>query len=795
MVKQFISFFVLGMVLCGCLHAKTPVQFKKRLTDDWVFLRQDIGNIWEAVRPYKSGNPEEYPLWQKVTLPHCFNAQDAVDPDLNYYQGPGWYKTMLDIDNPYKDGRILLDFDGAGPKTEVYVYMTKVGDHVGGYDSWNIDITDAVNNFLKSDAAARFNGKVPLSIRCDNSRDAEMIPSDLSDFTIYGGLYRYLNLVYLPKVSVSQLRIEPTVNDDLKSAKLTVIGDFYNPLDVRSANVSITVKDPSGKVVADKKLNGITPLGNKNLLEIDLKKPVLWDVDAPRLYTCEVKVDADGESSTATEKFGFRHTKFIDKGPFHLNGRRLLLRGTHRHEDHAGVGSAMTEEQMVKEMKMMKEMGVNFIRLGHYQQSEIILNLCDELGILVWEEIPWCRGGVGGERYRSQAKRMLTNMINQHHNHPAVIIWGLGNENDWPNEFETYDQGEIRSFMSELNDIAHKLDDTRKTAIRRCDFCSDIVDVYSPTIWAGWYKGNYEDYVKYSKEYYDKVNHFLHVEWGGDSHPGRFVEDRNPTKQDWSEIYVVKLIDWHLKEQENMPWLTGTAYWPFKDFATPVRPENPVPYVNQKGVIERDFNKKEAYYVFQSYWTDEPMAHIIGHSQPARWGDADEEKEVLVYSNCKEAELFVNGVSQGKKTRNSSDFPAAGLRWNVKLVPGENTIKTIAVAADKSIVTDSISQYYQTEKWGDETKLIVTAEPLDDNTSIVKVKVVDSNGVPCLDSKRFIRFEIAGDGELLKNLGTAGGSSKVQAANGNASIKVKKGAGKSVVAVKSENMDTQFINI
>lgn len=795
MVKQFISFFVLGMVLCGCLHAKTPVQFKTRLTDDWVFLRQDIGNIWEAVRPYKSGNPEEYPLWQQVTLPHCFNAQDAVDPDLNYYQGPGWYKTLLSIDNPYNDGRILLDFDGAGPKTDVYIYMTKVCSHVGGYDSWNVDITDAVNDFLKSDAAARFEGKVPLSIRCDNSRDAEMIPSDLSDFTIYGGLYRYLNLVYLPKVSISQLRIEPSLDEDLKNAKLTVKGDFYNPLDVRAANVNITVKDPSGKIVADKTLSGITPLGNKNLLEIDLKKPVLWDVDAPRLYTCEVKVDADGESTTAIEKFGFRHTKFIDKGPFHLNGRRLLLRGTHRHEDHAGVGSAMTEDQMIEEMKLMKAMGVNFIRLGHYQQSEIILNLCDELGILVWEEIPWCRGGVGGERYRSQAKRMLTNMINQHHNHPAVIIWGLGNENDWPNEFETYKQSEIRGFMSELNDIAHKLDNTRKTAIRRCDFCSDIIDVYSPTIWAGWYKGNYEDYVKYSKEYYDKVNHFLHVEWGGDSHPGRFVEDKNPTKQDWSEIYVVKLIDWHLKEQENMPWLTGTAYWPFKDFATPVRPENPVPYVNQKGVIERDFNKKEAYYVFQSYWTDEPMAHIIGHSQPSRWGDANEEKEILVYSNCKEAELFVNGVSQGKKTRNSSDFPAAGLRWNVKLAPGENTIKTVAVAPDKTIVTDSITQYYQIEKWGEENKLVVTSEPIDENTSIVNVKVVDSKGTPCLDSKRFIRFEIAGDGTLLKNLGTAGGSSKVQAANGNASIKVKKGSGKSVVAVKSENMDTQFINI
>lgn len=718
-----------------------------------------------------------------------------MDPDLNYYQGPGWYKTQLEINNPYQDGRIILDFDGAGPKTDVYVYMTKVGSHVGGYDSWNVDITDAVNEFLKSDAAARFEGKVPLSIRCDNSRDAEMIPSDLSDFTIYGGLYRYLNLVYLPKVSISELKINPLLDSNLKNATLTVSGEFYNPLDVRNANVKIVIKDPDGKVVADNSLTEITPLGNRNLIETTIKRPVIWDVDSPELYTCEVTVDADGQTAVASEKFGFRHFEFIDKGPFHLNGRRLLLRGTHRHEDHAGVGSAMTEEQMTTEMKMMKEMGVNFIRLGHYQQSEIILNLCDELGILVWEEIPWCRGGVGGEKYRNQAKGMLANMIHQHYNHPAVIIWGLGNENDWPNDFETYKQSEIRALMSELHNIAHKLDNTRKTAIRRCDFCSDIVDVYSPTIWAGWYKGNYEDYVKYSREYFDKVNHFLHVEWGGDSHPGRFVEDKNPTKKDWSEIYVIKLIDWHLKEQEKMPWLTGAAYWPFKDFATPVRPENPVPYVNQKGVLERDFNKKEAYYVFKSYWTEDPMIHIIGHSQPVRWGDDGEEKEILVYSNCKEAELFVNGISQGKKIRNSQDFPGAGLRWNVKLNPGENNIEAVAIAPDKSVIKDSIKQTYQTEKWGDDAKLVVTLHPIDDNTAIVKVRVVDSKGIPCLDSNRFIRFEIAGDGELIKNLGTAGGSSKVQAANGNASIKVKKGSGKSVVAVKSENLETQFINI
>lgn len=795
MIGRRIGIIVFLTVLMGSLQAKVPVQQKERLTDNWVFLRQDIGNIWEAVRPVRPGQPETVPLWQEVTLPHCFNAEDGVDPDVNYYQGPGWYKTLLSLHNPYPDGRMLLEFEGAGQKTDVYIYTTRVGSHVGGYDSWNVDITDAVKVFLASDAAARFEGKVPLSIRCDNSRDAEMIPSDLSDFNVYGGIYRYLNLVYLPKVAMSGLRIEPSLSKNLKDASLKVTGTFYNPTDVRTADVQVCVKDAAGKIVASQELKGVTPLGELSLLDMKLNKPAVWDVDAPRLYTCEVTVSAGGQSVTSVEKFGFRHFEFIEKGPFHLNGRRLLLRGTHRHEDHAGVGAAMTEEQMVQEIKMMKEMGVNFIRLGHYQQSEIILNLCDELGILVWEEIPWCRGGVGGEKYRAQARRMLTNMITQHYNHPAVIIWGLGNENDWPNDFERYEQSEIRAFMSELNTLSHTLDACRKTAIRRCEFCSDIVDVYSPTIWAGWYRGKYTDYVDYSREAMERVKHFLHVEWGGDSHAGRHVEDKEPTKKDWSETYVVKLIDWHLKEQENMPWLTGTAYWPFKDFSTPVRPDNPVPYVNQKGVIERDFTKKESYYVFQSYWTTIPMVHIYGHSQPVRWGDENEKKEVLVYSNCKEVELFVNGVSQGKKLRDSRDFPAAGLRWEVQLNAGKNEIKAIAVAKDKTVVEDEVAVRYQTEKWGAEKRLLVSSEKMDETFVLVKVSLVDEKGIPCLDSKKVIRFELAGDGELVKNQGTVGGSSKVQAANGTASIRVKRGSGKSVVAVKSENLETQFITI
>lgn len=794
MKKQSIGILFFMVLLAGTLQAKIPVkQLKERLNENWLFVNHDLGGIWEAVRPVKKGNPEDMVVWKEITLPHCFNAEDAVDPDVKYYQGAGWYKSLLSLNNPYPNGRILLEFEGAGQNTDVYVYTTKVSSHIGGYDSWNVDITDAVEQFLKSKDAERFEGKVPLVIRCENIRNLETIPSDLSDFNLYGGIYRYLNLVYLPEVSVASLKIEPVLDEKLKSGTLKISSSFYNPDDIRKAEVKVEVKDKNNHVIYSSTLKGITPLGELCIVDININKPQIWSVDDPQLYTCEVTVEANNQKSMASERFGFRHFEFIEKGPFMLNGKRLLLRGTHRHEDHAGVGAAMTEEQMITEMKMMKEMGVNFIRLGHYQQSEIILNLCDELGILAWEEIPWCRGGVGGEQYRSQARRMLTHMIQQHYNHPSIIIWGLGNENDWPNDFSTFEQSEIRAFMSELNVLSHTLDDSRKTAIRRCAFCSDIVDVYSPSIWAGWYHGQYTDYEKRSKEEMEKVKHFLHVEWGGDSHPGRHMEGKT-SKDDWSETYIVKLIDWHLKEQENMPWLTGAAYWPFKDFSTPVRPNNPVPYINQKGVVERDLTPKESFYVFQSYWAKDPMIHIYGHSRPVRWGNAGEEKEVLVYSNCSSVELFVNEVSVGVKKRNSQDYPAAGLRWNTVLKEGTNTIKAVSKESGK-MLSDEIQFEYQTQKWGTPARLQTSLVKEKNNVTTIHVQLVDNKGVRCLESDAFVYFDVAGEGQLIQNQGTAHASRKVQLANGRAQISVKHQTGKSVITVKSEGLPTEFVTI
>lgn len=794
-----------------------------RLNDDWEFLTGDLGGIWEAVRPAKAGSPESVPLWEAVTLPHTYNAYDAVDPDVNYYEGPAWYRTKLDIANPIENGRTLLHFEGAGQKTKVYIDTILVGSHVGGYDEWTVDITDAVQKFENNtEYANRFGGKIPLSIRTDNSRDLQMMPSDMVDFTIYGGIYRYLNLVYVPDVSVDKVFAKATVDSKGKQGKVTIDLRWYNPKNVEVADVEIKLIDPNGNLVNSTKSTLNIAQQDQSVWETGIKKPKLWSPSHPNLYTLEVITTSSTGSATKTEKIGFRNFEFKEKGPFFLNGERLLLRGTHRHEGHAGVGMAMTEEQMVQEMEMMKEIGVNFIRLGHYQQSRIVLELCDKLGILVWEEIPWNRGGLGNKTYQDQGKRMLTNMIEQHFNHPSIIIWGMGNENDWPGDFVEFDQEKIRTYMTELHNLSHQLDPSRKTAIRRCDFCKDIIDVYSPSIWAGWYRGNYKDYKKISRSEFEKVDHFIHVEWGGDSHTGRHSEDpdtiltklktedgadertgdatffggdfRASKDGDWSESYVVNMIDWHLKEQETMDWLTGTAYWPFKDFATPLRPENPVPYVNQKGIVERDFTRKESFYVFKSYWTEELMAHIYGHTWPVRWGNAGEEKMIKVFSNADRAELFFNGKSQGIKKRNSQDFPAAGLRWMVVPNAGENNVEVIAYKNGNE-VKDAISFEYETRTWKTPVDMELKLVKTDEDIATVEVKVYDENGVQVLDSQNYVRFGLTGDGELLKNLGTTTGSELLQLYNGRAIIRVKQNNGENIVSVKSEGLPTQFLKL
>ncbi len=342
-----------------------PVSDGERLITGWEFLRSDLGGIWEAVRLVKKGNPESVPPWAPVTLPHCFNATDAVDPDVSYYQGPGWYRTYLAINQPHSDGRVVLHFEGAGQKTRVFVYTTEVAQHVGGYDEFTVDITKEVNEFLMTDVCReQFHCRVPVIIRCDNSRDLETIPSDLSDFNLYGGLYRYVNLLYLPPVYIDRVTVQASAGAVGGRGACVISASIKNHAGHASAEAEIRILDMAGAVIAKKKATFPAVSGRHELCSIEVDKPNLWSPDKPYLYTCRVTVSFPSGRHEVSERFGFRSFEFVNNGPFLLNGKRLLLRGTHRHEDHAGVGAAMTEEMIIAEMTLMKEMGVNFIRLA-----------------------------------------------------------------------------------------------------------------------------------------------------------------------------------------------------------------------------------------------------------------------------------------------------------------------------------------------------------------------------------------------------------------------------------------------
>jgi beta-galactosidase len=759
----------------------------RRLDSGWHFRQGDLGDIGEALHSEEAG------LWTATELPHCFNGQDACDPDKPYFRGQGWYRTRIHVDNPFAGGRTLLHFQGAGQTTRAWVGSVPVGSHKGGYDEFFFDITDAAKEW----AGPAAEHDMPVTVCCDNAPDRDRVPSDLSEFCLYGGLYRHVSLVYLPEIGLGRVHVLPLVAAD-GTAAVTVKARLYNPTGAaRACTVRVRVTDPAGRPVHDEEKSLDAWSEMRQVAAFHVEKPALWSPESPFLYRAEVKLSIPNGTMEIAERFGIRALVFVEHGPFLLNSKRVLLKGTQRHADHAGVAAAMTDEMVRREMRLIKEMGANFIRLAHYQQDRLVLELCDELGLMVWEEAPWCRAGVGSDAFKKSALDALGRMIDQHYNHPSIVLWGLGNEDDWPNEYPSVDQQAIRGFMTEMRDLARGLDDSRLTSFRRCDFARDIPDVYSPSIWAGWYRGNYREYEQSLATERDRVKRFIHIEWGADSHAGRHSEDpeavlrmvrtgqgtdergldylqqggdvRVSRDGDWSETYACNLFDWHLKTHEKLEWLTGSAQWVFKDFASPLRGDNGIPRVNQKGVVERDLTKKESYFVFQSYWAQKPMVRIYGHTWPIRWGAPGEARSVHVYSNCERAELFLNGQSLGTKRRDIQDFPAAGLRWETAFKDGRNHLRAVAVKAGIEL-TDELEFEYQTEKWSAPVAIRMRETVREKNYVTVEVRLVDAQGVFCLDAAKLVKFSVTGAVKLVDNLGTSRGSRELQLANGRAQI-------------------------
>ena len=799
---------VLVVMLCltswsGILKNEYPKETRKKININagWQYLENNTDQISEAKQSL---------LWKNIDLPHTWNQWDAVDQIPGYRRDASWYRKTLNIESKNKS-RYILYFEGSNITSEVFVNGKKAGSHVGGYVGFQIDITDFV-----------MKGKTnTLMIRVDNSYNPEIIPSQKADFIIYGGITRDLWLNIIPDVHVSDMFIStPVVSSEMAKVKVRVkLSDFK--INSKDCKLIISIYDPQkNKLISS---SDYYPVSTAESLEFDLPKilnPKLWSPDQPNLYKMNVILFFKGKLVDMTEEnFGLRWFHFDDFGPFYLNGKKLLLRGTHRHEEYAGFGAAMPNELHRKDMEMIKEMGANFIRLGHYPQDPEVYKACDELGLIVWDELPWCRGGIGNAAWQSNTSRLLKEQILQNYNHPSIVFWALGNEVYWLPDFPGGDDiNKMNPYISYLNKIAHDLDPGRMTSIRKYYEGADLVDVFSPSIWSGWYAGVYTNYGPTLTKNQALYKRFLHMEYGGSSHVGRHTE--NPVSGDgminedewaevsnqlgvaniaqtgdWTENYIVDLFDWYLHVSESQTGFAGSAQWAFKDFATPLRPENGIPYMNQKGLVDREGRPKDSYYVFKSYWAKEPFAYIESHTWLDRSGPVGKKREISVFSNCKEVELFHNGTSLGKKMKHKDTFPAGGLTWEVLFNEGNNSLRAIGISENNSTVYDSISVHYTYKKSGIADHINLNQIKLDNGNYLVEATMQDKNNQRVLDYEGRIYFTHDGSGKLMVDYGVPDKSQVIEMANGRAVIQVIPGTGKAVFEVRNQDFKGSYLVI
>jgi len=774
------------------------------LNDGWEYLEEDLPDVQMLMEPNRT--------WKPVTLPHTWNAFDVVDQIPGYRRAGSWYRRELFIAPSQKDLRYILSFEGVNITCEVYVNGSRAGGHVGGYIGFDVDITELVRKGVKN----------ILSIRADNSVDRNVIPSHKSDFHIYGGITRDVWLVVVPSRHIELAKIStPIVTKRSASTRIEVRLQNHRS-ELQQVEVVATLNDRTGKKV-ESKAERVQLKPGRTVVELrlpEVKNPNLWSPSNPYLYTMHVAVkERGGAIDEIAERVGFRWFEFEPRGPFFLNGERLLLRGTHRHEDHAGVGNAMPDSLHRNDMVMIKEMGANFVRLAHYPQDPEIYRACDELGLLVWDELPWCRGGMGGEEWKQNTERLFREQIDRIYNHPSVIIRSLGNEIFWLPDFPGGDHTDsLRMMLKRLNDIARELDPYRLTTTRKYDVGSDLVDIFSPSMWPGWYSGVYHDFEKTTKANQEKFPRFFHPEYGGDSHVGRHTEnpvtgdgmlvpdawdkDLQPVKlrnvsesSDWGENYIVDLSDWYLHISERSEWLTGNAQWAFKDFPTPLRPENPIPYVNQKGLVDRAGNPKDAYYVFKSYWTTSPkFCYIESPTWTERSGPKNHKRPVNVFSNCEEVELFLNGESQGVNTRDIGTYPSAGLHWQVRFREGENRIAAVGISGKKRVTVDSLTVTYSFKRNQKADDIDLTYEYLPSGNILITAVARDKDGRRALDYNKRIYFTAEGAGRLVEKMGTPRGSSVIEMASGKAMIEfIPPASGKTIIEARNQDFKGSYL--
>lgn len=608
---------------------------------------------------------------QKVTLPHTWNAVDGQSAS-DYYRGNCTYIKKFVKPELSKDEELYLEINGANSSSKVILNGKELACHDGGYSTYRVKLTEDLLD------------ENELQIEVDNSANDHVYPQK-ADFTFYGGLYRDVKLIIVPKTHFDLeyfggkgLYVTPEVFDDQAIVKL----DAYIRGDADKVMVSI---DGVGEVKLEVPQQHEQTLYEEEAMKnvthfsgsLTIEKPHLWDgLKDPYLYVATAKIYAQGEViDEVTSKFGCRTYRFDPKEGFFLNGRSYPLRGVSRHQDRLGVGNALTKEMHEEDMELILSVGANSIRLAHYQHDQYFYDLCDEKGIVAWAEIPYITVHMDGGRENTISQ--MKELILQNYNHASIICWAISNEITL--------QGVTEDLMENhriLNDMIHTMDKKRVSAMANLFLLEtdsplvELPDIRGYNLYYGWYVGDMEDndtfFDQFHKEHPNTVIGL--TEYGADSVIS--LQSPKPEKGDYTESYMAVYHEHMLQMISERPYLWGTYVWNMFEFAAAGRDEAGDPGKNHKGLITFDRKqKKDAYYIYKAWWSDEPFVHLCG----SRYVDRLEPvTEVKVYSNQKKIALYVDGALFGEEQGEHI------FKFQVP-ISGEHQIKAVCVENEKLV--------------------------------------------------------------------------------------------------------------
>jgi len=683
-MKKFLYIFIL-LFIVGWAQAQQRVVYT--INDGWKFTK---GSPFEA---QLAGCDDS--SWETVNIPHTWNNKDADDETPGFYRGPAWYRKQLFVDKSQEGRQAVIYFEGANQEVRFYLNGQFVGEHKGGYTRFCFDITSHL----------RYGQENLFTIYVNNVYNPN-IPPLSADFTFFGGIYRDVYLQFMNPVHIatndyasSGVYIRtPEVNNSAASVEITTLltNNTLQPAEIRVENV---ICDADGKEVkkthAEIKLaSGETKTDISKKIKID--SPRLWDIDDPYRYMVYTRI-LDKKKGTLLDEvvnpLGLRWFKFDSEKGFFLNGKGRKLIGTARHQDYFQKGNALRDELHVQDVLLLKEMGGNFLRVSHYPQDPVIMEMCDKLGIVTSVEIPVVNAVTETEEFLQNSVEMAKEMVRQDFNRPSVMIWGYMNEIFLR---RPYTEGkQLEDYYRFTEKVARALeatireeDPSRYTMMAYHNMPQYYEDAHLTEIpmIQGWnlYEPDINEFQRLldraHKVYKGKV--LMVTEYGPGVDPG--LHSYQPERFDFSQEYGLVYHKHYLREMMKRPFIAGSSLWNLNDFYSESRVDA-VPHVNNKGVVGLNREKKDVYWFYKTALSRRPILVIGNREWKSRGGvvnTAQKEciQSVPVFSNAEEVELFVNNKSLGKKK--VEDNYAL---FDVPFVGGENLLEAVAVAGDSKL--------------------------------------------------------------------------------------------------------------